>query len=418
MTTDGTPLTRERLLQYFLDAAKPRERWLVGMEIERMGRDALSGAALPYDGQEPSIRAAIERYHELRGGHRVIEGPHVIGLNGDWGNVSLEPGGQFEWSSRPYPTLDELRVAAEEHEQTMERLAADLEIAWLDVATEPELSLDAMPWMPKARYEIMRPYLGARGTLGHRMMTQTAAIQVAFDYVDPRDWLRKFRAAALLAPLSTALFANSSRIDGEESGYACYRQQIWSDTDPERCGIPDVVFDADFDIERWLDWVLQVPTIFRHRARGRVPAEGVRFAELMRIEGCDALGMNDWESHVSTIFTEVRSYTYIEVRSADLQPRGRSIAVPTLWTGLLYDDDALDRALGLAMPFDGPRRWREAMTIASRDGLDGSIDGRSVREICGELLEIADRGLTLAACVDDVAAARATLTALREAREI
>ena len=32
------PILRENLLDYFLEAAKPREQWLVGMEIEQMPR--------------------------------------------------------------------------------------------------------------------------------------------------------------------------------------------------------------------------------------------------------------------------------------------------------------------------------------------------------------------------------------------
>ena len=108
-------------------------------------------------------------------------------------------------------------------------------------------------------------------------MTQTASIQCAFDYSDPRDWQRKFRAAAVLSPVATALFANSSRVDGADSGWASFRRRIWSETDPARCGLPPGTFDPGFDVEAWLDWVLDVPTMFVHRARGRVPAGGGRF---------------------------------------------------------------------------------------------------------------------------------------------
>ncbi|NIM61656.1 MAG: glutamate--cysteine ligase, partial [Acidobacteria bacterium] len=76
------------------------------------------------------------------------------------------------------------------------------------------------------------PYLAARGRLAQRMMTQTASIQVAFDYSDLHDWREKFRLAALLAPVANALFANSSRIDGADTGYKSYRSAIWQETDP------------------------------------------------------------------------------------------------------------------------------------------------------------------------------------------
>ena len=399
---DPIQLTRDQLLEYFTAAAKPRDAWLVGMEVERMGRDE-KGAALPYAREGgPSIRAAIQRYQELRGGLPVLEGPNVIGLNAEWGNISLEPGGQFEWSSRPYTAFDDLADANDEHATAMDRVSRDLGITWLETAVEPELPLDAMPWMPKARYNIMRPFLSARGQLGPRMMTQTAAIQTAFDYADESDWKRKFQAASFLAPLATLLFANSSRIDGAESGWSCYRHAIWRDTDPARCMLPPVVFDADFDLERWLDHVLSVPTIFRHRAKGRVATDGVPFAELMKLEGCDALSPKDWESHVSTIFTEVRSYTYIEIRSADLQPSERAPAVPALWIGLLYDETALDAALELGERWSTYEAWDAAMINAARNGLDAMDAGDRVADLTRRMVEISIDGLRRgAACAGD-----------------
>lgn len=418
-------LTRDGLLAYFVDAAKPRAEWLVGMEVERMGRAADGGDALPYDATSapragiPTIRGAIEAYRALRGGAPVLEGPHIIGLNGPWGNISLEPGGQFEWSSRPYGTLDELRDALADHEAALERVAADLRVRWLDEAVEPELPLDAMPWMPKARYNIMRPFLGQRGRLAHRMMTQTAAIQVAYDYADGEDWRRKFACAARLAPVAVALFANSSRVDGGDSGYASYRQAIWRETDPARCGLPAVAFDPGFDLEAWVDWVLDVPTIFRHRASGRIATGGVPFRDLLRLGGCDAVRMSDWESHVSTVFTEVRSYNYIEVRSADLQPREHVFAVPTFWTGLLYQDDALTDALELGRPFATHDAWREGMEVAARDGLSGRAAGASLGEAAASALALAARGLRDgAACVRDADAAAAHLERLAEFRNL
>ena len=43
---------------------------------------------------------------------------------------------------------------------------------------------------------------------------------------------------------------------GGESGYRSYRQVIWRETDPDRCTLPSVVFERDFSLEMWLDWIL------------------------------------------------------------------------------------------------------------------------------------------------------------------
>lgn len=396
--------TRRQLLDYFRQGALPRERWRVGMEVEKMGRDALSGRPLPYEDHGPSIRRIIEFYQQQRQGDPVFEGSHLIGLDGLWGTLSLEPGGQVEWSSRPQATLGSLRHELEAHLSVLREAGAALGVRWLALGLDPLHSVTDMHWMPKARYRIMRDYLGQRGRLAHRMMTQTTSIQCAFDYADEQDWKRKFKAAALLAPVATALFANSPDVDGRPSGLRSYRQAIWQETDPDRCGMPAVVFDPGFDMERWLDWMLDVPTIFRHRARGLVPTCGVPFRKLMDLTGCNALKSEDWETHASTIFTEVRSYTYIEVRCADLQPDEHILSVPTFWTGILYQEAALAAAIELASRLDSAEAWQEAMSSAARSGLDGSAGGMSLRELAREALHISQQGLAReAAGVGDAA---------------
>jgi glutamate--cysteine ligase len=386
-------LTRELLLGYFLEAFTARTDWRIGMELETMGVDAATGTRIPYDGRRASVRSCLERYLDARGGDPAYEGENLIGIDGSWGALTLEPGGQVEWSSRPQADLALLADGLDAHLRELDAVARALGIRWLDEAMDPETALEDVPWMPKARYKILRPYLGARGRLAHRMMTQTTSIQCAFDFEDHADWSRKFRGAALLSPVAVALFANSSRADGRETGYRSYREAIWRETDPERCGLPPVVFDPGFGIEAWLEWVLDTPAIFLHRVRGLVPAGGVPFRALMRRTGCKAIGMEDWELHLSAIFTEVRSYSYIEIRSADMQPAGKITAVPALYTGLLYDSGNLGQVLELCAGHDRHEAWREAMDSAARSGLDGTAGGRPIRELAERIVALALEGL-------------------------
>jgi glutamate--cysteine ligase len=219
------------------------------------------------------------------------------------------------------------------------------------------------------------------------MMTQTASVQCAFDFESPEDWARRFRAAALLAPVAVALFANSARVDGKDSGWRSYRQAIWRETDPDRCSLPAIVFDEGFDVEAWVEWVVDVPTIFTQRARG-LCASGVRFRSLLERVGCEAVSMEDWELHLSSIFTEVRSYSYIEARSADLLPDREIFAVPSFWTGLLYQPDALAEVLALCGGHATHERWREAMDSAARKGLDGEAGGKPLRDLAARAVSL------------------------------
>jgi glutamate--cysteine ligase len=139
--------------------------------------------------------------------------------------------------------------------------------------------------------------------------------------------------------------------------------------------------------------VCDVPTLFLRRGSGLIPSGGTPLRALLERHGCDGLTLDDWELHLSSIFTEVRSYAYLEVRSADLTPGPLALSVPSFWTGLLYDDDALDDALALGRPFDSLAAWRRGMEVAARSGLSGTVDGTSIAELAAKAVARASRAL-------------------------
>ena len=106
----------------------------------------------------------------------------------------------------------------------------------------PTANRDDVHWMPKGRYAIMRRQMQKVGNLGLDMMTRTCTVQVNLDYKSETDMVEKMRVAMALQPLTTALFANSSLTNGKPNGYKSYRSHIWTDTDPNRCGILDFCF--------------------------------------------------------------------------------------------------------------------------------------------------------------------------------
>src|SRR4030095_2968981 len=101
--------------------------------------------------------------------------------------------------------------------------------------------------------------------------------------------------------------------------------------------------------------------------------------------------------------------SYVEVRSADLTPDDRILAVPALWTGILYDDDALDRALALGKPFVSASACRSALDAAAKDCLAGQAEGVCLGDLASSAVSLAIEGLSKgAAC----AGTRAAIPAL------
>jgi glutamate--cysteine ligase len=103
--------------------------------------------------------------------------------------------------------------------------------------------------------------------------------------------------------------------------------------------------------------------------------------------------IEDWTDHLSTAFPEVRLKSFLEMRGADGGPWNRICALPALWVGLLYDQGALDAAWDLVRHWslDERQTLRDAVPA---QGLDAPIPaGGRLRDIAGEVLDIAHAGL-------------------------
>ena len=221
-------------------------------------------------------------------------------------------------------------------------------------------------------------------------------MQVNLDFRDEADMVKKFRVSLALQPIATALFADSPFTEGKPNGYLSYRSHIWTDTDADRTGMLDFVFEDGFGYERYVDYLLDVPMYFSYRDGIYHDASGKSFRKFLRGE-LDVLPgalptLRDWSDHMTTAFPEVRMKKFLEMRGADSGPWNRICALPAFWVGLLYDDAALDAAWDLVKDFSLAERH------ALRDGvpkhaLKLPFRGGTVRDLAREAVKIAIGGL-------------------------
>ena len=375
---------------------KPRERWRIGTEHEKLVYCRKDHHAPSYD--EPGgIRDLLLALTEF-GWKPVEEGGHVIAMAGDDGTVSLEPAGQLELSGAPLENLHQTCAETGRHLQQVKAIGDRTGTGFLGLGMWPDKRRDELPIMPKGRYDIMLRHMPRVGGLGLDMMLRTCTIQVNLDYGSEADMARKFRVSLALQPLATALFANSPFTEGKPNDFLSYRSHIWSDTDPHRTGMLPFVFDAGFGYERYVDYMLDVPMYFVFRDGKYIDAAGQSFRDFLRgrlpaLPGELPL-MSDWVDHLSTAFPEVRLKSFLEMRGADGGPWSRICALPAFWVGLLYDQTALDAAWDLVKDWD--MESREALRSAvPRLALDAPLPGGGkLRDIAGEVLRIARSGLT------------------------
>ena len=302
----------------------------------------------------------------LLGWHPIEDAGRIIGLTDPLGlgAISLEPGGQFELSGAPLSTIHQTCREVNAHLAQVREAAEPLGIGFLGAGFSPMWTLAETPRMPKSRYAIMTRYMPTVGGRGLDMMYRTCTIQANLDFSDEADMVRKMRVGLALQPIVTALFANSPFTDGKPNGYRSFRSAVWLDTDPHRTGMLPLAFEDGFGFERYVDWALDVPMYFVKRGDVYHDVAGASFRDLIAGK-LDALPgehatRSDWNNHLTTIFTEVRLKTFLEMRGAD-GGSGRLIcAVPALWVGLLYDPVSLDAAWEIVKDWTAERTGRAA----------------------------------------------------------
>src|SRR5215213_3472595 len=399
--TDDTPAShrliesRDDLLSVFSGGEKPLDNWRIGTEHEKFVYRCDDHRAPSWD-EKGGIRDLLLGLTEF-GWEPVEEDGKVIALTGADGTISLEPAGQFELSGAPLENLHESCAESGRHLQQCKAIGDRLEVGFLGVGMWPDKTRAELPIMPKGRYAVMLNYMPKVGSLGLDMMLRTCTIQVNLDYSSEADMVKKFRVGLALQPVATALFANSPLTEGKPNGYKSFRSHIWEDTDPHRTGMLPFVFDDGFGYERYCDYALGVPMYFVFRDGRYIDVAGESFRDFLdgklpQLPGEKPL-LSDFIDHLSTAFPEVRLKSFLEMRGADGGPWSRICALPALWVGLLYSDQALDAA------WDRVKHW----SIEEREQLRHEVPklaldtpvpgGGTMHDLAREVVDIAALGL-------------------------
>ena len=365
---DATPITSLRqLAEHIAEGCKPREQFGIGTEHEKFGfrlRDLKRPPYEPADGQPGCIRDLLHGM-EAFDAAPILDHGNIIGLKQGGASVSLEPAGQLELSGRITATLHETRDEIDTHFAQVRAVSDGLDIDFAPLGFHPLARREDMPWMPKGRYAIMRRHMPLAGTMGLDMMTRTCTVQVNLDYESERDMVRKLRVSLLLQPLATALFANSPFTEGKENGFLSYRAHVWTDTDNQRSGIPQVMLEPDFGFERYAAWLVDsLPMYFVYRAGSYIDVAGTSFRAFMdgKVPALSGITptIGDFADHMTTAFTDVRVKRFLEMRGADAGRADMMVAQSALWVGLLYDDAALTAAEALVHGLGWERRDGDA----------------------------------------------------------
>ena len=396
---------KEQLIEWFESGCKPKKDWRVGTEHEKFAynfsKEKNVYLPLTYEGIG-GIKSFLEEIAR-HGWEKVFEKDKIIGLKNNKQSITLEPGGQIELSGAPLKTIHSACKETNEHLALLKVLGEKLNITLLGLGSRPIEKTDDINLVPKSRYKIMRKYMPKKGKHGLDMMLSTCTVQANLDFSSEDDMIKKTILAVKIQPVVTALFANSPLSEGVPNGYLSKRKFFWTQTDLDRCGILKIAFEEDFSFSKYIDYALKVPMYFIVRDNNYIDCTGKSFKDFMQGK-LDILPnqrpfIKDWEDHLSTIFTEVRLKKFIEVRGADAGNWRITCALPAFWVGLLYDRNAMKKALEICKKwaFDDVDRLSQDVAVK---GLNAKIRNSSLLEISKELINIAKQGLNARNKVD------------------
>ena len=393
LTKENAIRDYSQLTELFRNSCKPVENFKIGLEFEKLPVCSGSYKAVPYSGAN-GIEEFLDKYKNFKGMEEILSDGRILGLKGDEGNITIEPGSQTEFSINPTGKISDISSVVNDFNSESAILAEKMGIEWLGYGVQPVSTFNNIEVIPKKRYKIMSNYLPDKGSRAFVMMRETAGIQTSIDYESEKDAMFKLKVSLAISPIITAMFANSPVRRGKESGYKSYRALSWLDTDNDRCGlISKKIFEDEFSFSEYAEYLLDVPMFFIERDNSLVDMTRFTFREFLDgvLEGTEAT-VEDWELHMTTVFPDVRLKGYIEMRNCDSQRKDLMFAFPALAKGIMYNKDALNKVWELVKTFSY-ENIEEMRRIVPVKALDTVVKDIKIADLAKKLVCIAEDSL-------------------------
>ena len=216
---------------------------------------------------------------------------HLIGLEKDGANVSLEPGGALGAGQAPpletiHETCDEVNI----HLREVKDIADEIGVGFIGLGAAPIWTHEEIPLMPKGRYRLMNDYMEKVGTMGRAMMRQH--LHRSGQYRLRVRGRHGAESCAWRWPCSlwqrrcSPIRRSSKASPTARKAGAAISGGIWM-TRALAC-LP-FVFEDGFGFERYVQYALDVPKYFVYRDGQYINALGMSFRDFPATENCPRL---------------------------------------------------------------------------------------------------------------------------------
>ena len=383
-------IKKEDLIKYFQEGCKTKDNLNIGVEHEKFLFNNKLNKRVDFE-TITKVLNFLERF----GWKPIKEKNYIVALLKDGKSITLEPGNQIELSGAPLKSIHQNCSESYKFLDELKEACKNFNLKMMATSFDPFSKLENVPKTPKQRYEIMIEQMPKNGKLSLEMMYQTCGTQINLDYTSEKDFIKKFKLSSFLTPLSIAIFANSPIKENKLNGYLSYRSYVWQNT--SRGGLPKS-FLENMDFEKYVDMAINMPLLFIFKNGNHLRPDGKTFKDFMdsnlSISNNGKINIKDFQTHLATIFNEIRLKKYIEIRSLDTCEWDCHCSGPAFYTGLIYGN--LDEALEIV------NKWEitevlNAYADAPKRGLNTVISNKTLLEWGKIFLNLAKKGLKIRA---------------------
>ncbi len=391
-------LQKSDLINYFRSSITKPEYKGIGTEHEKFIFHCNQHKRIEFDG-EISIQDLFQ-FLISKGWQKkeYNSSNQLISLTKNGASVTLEPGCQLELSGKIFKNVHQTCTETYDHLNELQEYAELKNLCIIGLGFDPVSKEKDINFIPKDRYNIMRNYMPKVGSRGLDMMTRTCTVQANFDFFSEKDLIKKFVVANRIQPIVMAIFCNSPFRESKFNNLKSNRILTWQDTDQERCGIKRIFLSNNFSLEEYVEYALRIKNYFLKINGKHVDTTKYSFSQLLDKSTKELiiqdynLTITDWINHLSTIFTEVRLKSYMEVRGADAGKWEMICALPAFWTGILYDEENLNNL------WEETKNWPQENILETyknvpHKGLQTNFMGEGIYKMGRKLLDISTQGL-------------------------
>ncbi len=334
---DKKDILKERIKLYF-DKCIHDDNKFLGLEIEHFLVDKNTLKSISYSkkgGQKDILLRMIELGWEILS----KEGDNILGIKKDGSTITLEPGGQFEFSIKAYENIKDVK---KDYIKILEDVYKVIEKNkdLILIGYHPNTKIDELELLPKERYDMMYDYFKGKGEFCHNMMKGTASLHVSIDYEDEKDFIRKFRTANFLTPFLSRLFDATPVFEKKIYEKNNLRIKVWQNTDIKRSKAVPGSLDKKFTFDDYAEYILNSEPIFVINEGRTLCTQRNRVIDIYDENNFEK---KDVEHILGMVFPDVRLKNYIEIRVADSIRYPYFLSLLSLLKGIFYSSKNLEK---------------------------------------------------------------------------